>query len=57
MAKKCKGCKHWRSLCGCPGGTKGCHYILDTGEPRGCPADKCTKKETAQKRNSPKEIV
>lgn len=49
MAKNCRGCKYWRSLYGCPNSMKVCHYMLDTGESRGDPAENCTKKETARK--------
>ena len=34
-----------RSLSDCSKGVPGCHYCLDTGNPRGCPIDKCDKKE------------
>lgn len=43
MAKTCAGCAHY-----CPlydnKGESYCNYILDTGEPRGCPAENCKKK-------------
>ena len=44
MAKSCKGCVYWRSLT-----TKNksiymaCHYLLETGEQRGCSAVNCNK--------------
>ncbi len=38
----CKGCVHHRAL-GSDRHEKCCHYIIDTGEPRGCPAKKCTR--------------
>lgn len=42
MADNCVGCKYWRHLesnnhCS----PHGCHYSLDTGELRGCPAENC----------------
>ncbi|MGN0608960.1 MAG: hypothetical protein ACI4J6_07120 [Oscillospiraceae bacterium] len=42
----CKGCIHYRTFDGhTKNGKRNCHYILDTGEPRGYPASSCTKKE------------
>ena len=41
--KSCKGCVHHRKI---DYFQMACHYMLDTGFPRGCPADKCTKKDT-----------
>ena len=42
----CKGCGHYRTFSGnYTKGERGCHYLLDTGEPRGCSAENCTKKE------------
>lgn len=43
----CKGCIHHRNISGVVG--YGCHYCIDTGELRGCPADKCNKKMTRRK--------
>jgi len=40
--KTCKGCVHHRPL-GDNRHEKYCNYIIDTGEPRGCPAEKCTR--------------
>jgi hypothetical protein len=41
----CKGCGHYRTYSGnYTKGERGCHYLLDTGEPRGCPVENCTKK-------------
>lgn len=37
MAETCKGCYHWRGVKDC----EYCHYLLDTGFPRNCPADNC----------------
>lgn len=28
-------------MSGVPGGIKACHYLIDTGEPRGCTAEEC----------------
>ena len=43
MAKTCVGCAYYRPLYDNKGESY-CNYILDTGEPRGCPAKNCTKK-------------
>ena len=43
MAKTCAGCAYYRPLYD-NGGESYCNYILDTGEPRGCPAENCKKK-------------
>lgn len=49
----CRGCIYYRRFA--TGGMKACHYLLDTNQKRGCPADKCTKKLTRQKvRREPK---
>ena len=37
MAESCKGCIHWRY----GGNIEFCHYMLDTGIPRNCPAENC----------------
>lgn len=42
--KPCAGCAHYRSSTGSRGGEEICHYILDTGEPRGCPPERCDKR-------------
>ena len=45
MAKTCKGCVYYRSLSeNSPNLQPYCNYLLDTGEPRGCPAKNCNKK-------------
>ena len=41
MAENCKNCVFFRPLSGVANGAKGCHYMLDTGEPRRCSAEKC----------------
>jgi len=38
----CKGCVYHRAF-GDDRHEKYCNYIIDTGEPRGCPAKKCTR--------------
>ena len=43
MAKTCVGCAYYRPLYDNRGESY-CNYILDTGEPRGCPAENCKKK-------------
>ena len=43
---KCTGCYYWRCMSGnSPGSIKGCHYMLDTGEPRGISPRDCYKHE------------
>lgn len=44
----CRGCIHRRGLGGKGSKYTVCHYILDTGSPRGCPADRCTRKKVAK---------
>ena len=45
MAKTCVGCAYYRSLSeNSPNLQPYCNYLLDTGEPRGCPAENCKKK-------------
>ena len=45
MADICKGCVYYRSLSeNSPNLQPYCNYLLDTGEPRGCPAKNCNKK-------------
>lgn len=39
----CHGCFYFRPFTSFSDGAKGCHYILVTGEPRGCPVDQCDK--------------
>lgn len=41
--RTCNGCIHRRPIS--TNHVTACHYILDTGEPRGCPPENCTKKE------------
>lgn len=49
MAKTCKGCVYYRSLSeNSPNLQPYCNYLLDTGEPRGCPAENCDKKLTKE---------
>lgn len=52
----CKGCVHYRVFGG-DRHEKCCHYIIDTGEPRGCPAKKCTRytKNPGSRNNDNKE--
>ena len=47
MAKTCVGCAHFRPLYDNRGESY-CNYILDTGEPRGCPAENCKKKTSME---------
>ena len=47
--KSCEGCKHHRTLSETNANSGyGCHYILDTGVPRPCSADKCTVKDLGE---------
>ena len=49
MAKSCKGCVYYRSLSeNSPYLQHYCNYLLDTGEPRRCPAENCEKKLTLE---------
>ena len=49
MAKSCKGCVYYRSLSeNSPYLQHYCNYLLDTGEPRRCPAENCKKKLTLE---------
>ena len=49
MAKTCKGCVYYRPLSESNNrGKPYCNYILDTGEPRDCPAENCDKKLTKE---------
>ena len=43
MRRSCKGCRHYRNLFRNSSAIKACHYILDTGNRRGCPVDNCNK--------------
>ena len=38
----CNGCKHWRPLSNSGADKNCCHYILDEGHRRPCPAENCT---------------
>ena len=39
----CRGCLYRRPL-GSNSSYTVCHYLIDTGKPRGCPVDRCDKK-------------
>ena len=41
--KSCQGCTFYRHISA--GHEMACHYMLMTGEKRGCPPENCTKKE------------
>lgn len=41
--KSCQGCTFYRPISA--GHEMACHYMLMTGEKRGCPPENCTKKE------------
>lgn len=42
MAKRCRGCIHWRRLCSSNSSDCACHYSIDTGKLRGCEPEDCT---------------
>ena len=49
MADTCRGCVYYRSLSEYyPNLQHYCNYLLDTGEPRRCPAENCEKKLTLE---------
>lgn len=48
----CKGCKYYRKLGNVDAPLKACHYCYDTGMPRGCPPEKCDKREEGGRRRS-----
>lgn len=45
----CNGCIHLRRMAFAG---MACHYILDTGNPRGCPAERCGRKMTRRQYNA-----
>ena len=54
MRSSCKGCGHYRKLSPTSGGRdKYCNYLLDTGEPRPCPAEGCTVKTGGNYKHKP----
>lgn len=42
-ATECTGCRYRRPLASSVPSETACHYLLDTGHPRGCPARVCTR--------------
>lgn len=48
--KTCRGCKYNRAKNSNIYAEKICHYCLDTGIPRGCPASDCTRKEAKKRK-------
>lgn len=42
MRETCKGCIYYRPLAHIDA-DRVCHFMLDTGEKRGCPAAECTR--------------
>lgn len=46
--KTCKGCVYLMPLDPGANKYKVCHYCYITGKPRGCPAEKCTRKQTTK---------
>lgn len=51
LRKSCLGCEYYKNLGTSPGlDDLACHYFLETGKLRPCPADKCTVKATQTKR-------
>lgn len=49
----CRGCKYWRPLSSGKNGYYACHYLVDTGHPRGCEPENCDKRETGKQRDKP----
>ena len=41
--KSCQYCRYRRPVTPMRPQETVCHYLLDTGEPRGCPAARCTR--------------
>ena len=55
--ESCKGCVHHRPLSSDGYDLlKCCLYILDTGAPRGCPPEHCTKKRLKKRRSSERAV-
>lgn len=52
MKHPCDGCIYWRCLSSNQTiqSLKACHYCIYTGQPRGCSADKCTRRKTKRVR-------
>lgn len=48
MNNNCTGCIYYRFLSGSANDAKGCHFMLDTGEKRGCSAEQCTRRITTK---------
>lgn len=46
----CKGCRYYRKLGNVDAPLKACHYCYDTGISRGCPPEKCDKREEGGRR-------
>ena len=46
--KSCAGCIYRRGIGSRGDRYKVCHYCIDTGMPRGCPEEKCTRKKVAR---------
>ena len=50
----CDGCIYRRGISYEGYSYKVCHYMYDTGKPRGCPADRCDKKRIRRYNHEPK---
>ncbi len=48
LRESCAGCIYRRGIGSRGDRYKVCHYCIDTGMPRGCPAAKCTRKKVAR---------
>lgn len=48
--KSCEGCIYYRAYSGynTNSSEKGCHFMYDTNEKRGCPVSECTRKKTGK---------
>lgn len=49
--KSCQRCLHHRPISSMLPRDTVCHYLLDTGTPRGCPAEHCTHWQEATPRD------
>ena len=53
--KSCEDCVYYRPYSCSARGERGCHYLFDTNQKRGCPVEGCTKKKVgvAKRRTDP----
>lgn len=55
IKNSCTGCFYWRDIGRC-NHQKCCHYMLMTGEPRGCKVEDCDKKLMVSKSDDEKMV-